>query len=83
MVTSVRVTSGTMLVGDKVIRMCQKAVAKRKTGYRRAQSSGTKAPCNRMLALLSLSPNSTTHSTQAKELSECRKRSLCRKKKSC
>lgn len=53
MVTSVGVTSGTMLVGGKVIRMFQKAVAKRKKGYRRAQSSGTKAPCNRMLALLS------------------------------
>lgn len=53
MVTSVGVTSGAMLVGGKVIRMFQKAVAKRKKGYRRAQSSGTKAPCNRMLALLS------------------------------
>ena len=53
MVTSVRVTSGTMLVGDKVTRMCQRAVAKRQKGYRRVQSSGTKAPCNGMLSLLS------------------------------
>lgn len=53
MVTSVRVSSGTMLVGDKVMRICRRAVVKRQKGYRRAQSSGTKDPCNRMLALLS------------------------------